>query len=597
MIYGHTGRSSRQRHFAGLVSCLALAAYGCSTSEEGVKLNPAVQSQALAVEPERYVVTFRDAARGAAQLQAAGGHVALSIPRQAAVAAYLPDSAIKGLQQHPNVVSIERDAVRAPLAESTPFGIPMVQANLVSDAAASGNVTVCIIDSGYYASHEDLAGNLNVTTSPDIGTGDPLVDGCGHGTHVAGTVAGVGGNGTGVVGVNPSGALKLHIVKVFGDDCAWTYSSTLVKALDECRANASGKLVVSMSLGGATKSVFEESAFNSAYNAGVLSVAAAGNDGNNRKSYPASYASVISVAAIDQNKQVASFSQYNAQVEVAAPGVAVLSTVPWISDASVTTPSGTLSGSTVEFSAETTATGVSGAALDGGLCKTTIAGASGKVVHCARGDVSFNDKVQNAQSSGAVAVVISNNIEGGLTATLGAGNSSTIPAIGISQADGVTLLDAVGQSVTVVSNVTKPASGYEAWDGTSMATPHVSAVAALVWNHVPTATNAQIRSALTSTAEDLGVAGRDAYYGYGLVRAKAALDALQGSGPSCTVTQSPESSCSDATDNDCDGQTDAADSDCQGGSCTLGPLGAACTISADCCSNNCKGKTGSKTCK
>jgi serine protease len=63
-----------------------------------------------------------------------------------------------------------------------------------------------------------------------------------------------------------------------------------------------------------------------------------------------------------------------------------------------------------------------------------------------------------------------------------------------------------------------------------MATPHVSAVAALVWSANPSATNAQIRQVLRDTAEDLGTAGRDDYYGYGLVRAKAAVDAIGGGG-------------------------------------------------------------------
>ncbi|HVE87272.1 MAG TPA: S8 family serine peptidase, partial [Myxococcales bacterium] len=70
------------------------------------------------------------------------------------------------------------------------------------------------------------------------------------------------------------------------------------------------------------------------------------------------------------------------------------------------------------------------------------------------------------------------------------------------------------------------ASGYEAWDGTSMATPHVSGVAALIWSAYPTKTATQVRAALQNTARDLGAAGRDNAYGYGLVQAKAALDYL-----------------------------------------------------------------------
>ncbi len=63
-----------------------------------------------------------------------------------------------------------------------------------------------------------------------------------------------------------------------------------------------------------------------------------------------------------------------------------------------------------------------------------------------------------------------------------------------------------------------------------MATPHASAVAALVWSAKPTATNVEIRQVLQQTAQDLGTAGRDVYYGYGLVQAKAAITALTGGG-------------------------------------------------------------------
>ena len=113
-----------------------------------------------------------------------------------------------------------------------------------------------------------------------------------------------------------------------------------------------------------------------------------------------------------------------------------------------------------------------------------------------------------------------------------------MPGITISQEDGVILVGKVGQTATVTSQIIAPASGYEYYDGTSMATPHVSAVAALVWSSKPTATNVEIRNALTSTAQDLGTAGRDVYYGFGLVQAKAAIDFLNG-GTSPTPTATP----------------------------------------------------------
>ncbi len=545
----------------------------------------------VAEHGERYIVRFSDAARGAQSLHGAGGHVALALPQLKAAAAYLSAGAAAALARAPGIAAIEIDPPRYPSAETVPYGITMVQAPQVSDAQA-GNTTVCIIDSGYYAAHEDLQ-DTNVTSSTNAGTGNPLQDGCGHGSHVAGTIAALA-NTTGVVGVNPSGNVHLHIVKVFGDDCAWAYSSTLVAALQACRD--AGARVVSMSLGGGTQNRTEETAFNDAYAAGVLSIAAAGNDGTTRYSYPASYSSVVSVAAIDAQKVAASFSQRNDQVELAAPGVGVLSTVPWRTTASLTVGGNTYAGGAIEFAATTGTQGVSGTVVDGGLCDATGSW-SGAVVMCQRGVISFFDKVMNVQNSGGAAAVIYNNVAGGFSGTLGAGNSSTIPAISLSQEDGLAIVaSSLGQNGVVLSFFEANASGYEAWDGTSMATPHVSGVAALVWSNVPTATNVNVRNALAATAEDLGTAGRDTTYGYGLVRARAALDYLL-AGSTCTPTQSIETSCTDGVDNDCDGAIDAADPDCAGPTCNLGQKGAACTVGADCCSGKCTGKPGQKTCR
>src|SRR5690606_8137650 len=74
------------------------------------------------------------------------------------------------------------------------------------------------------------------------------------------------------------------------------------------------------------------------------------------------------------------------------------------------------------------------------------------------------------------------------------------------------------------------ASNYGLMSGTSMASPHVAGVAALLWSHHPQCTNAQIRNVLALTAEDLGATGRDTSFGYGLVRTKTALDYIAQNG-------------------------------------------------------------------
>ncbi|QTH73090.1 S8 family serine peptidase [Pseudoalteromonas xiamenensis] len=294
-------------------------------------------------------------------------------------------------------VNIEEDPKRFLMAETSPYGIAMTQANLVSDSL-SGNRKVCIMDTGYTLGHEDLP-NAGITGNDGYGsndTGNWYHDGNGHGTHVAGTIAAIGGNSKGVVGVNPSGQLGLHIVKVFNDQGNWAYGSDLIKAIEQCEA--AGANVTSMSLGGSGSSTAERQAFEQSYARGMLHIAAAGNSGNSSLSYPASYDAVVSVAAVDSNENKASFSQYNNQVEIAGPGVGVNST--------------------------------------------------------------WND------------------------------------------------------------------GGYKSISGTSMATPHVSGVAALVWSQFPECSNQQIRNALNASAKDKGVAGRDTSYGYGIVQAKAAVDYL-----------------------------------------------------------------------
>jgi serine protease len=517
-----------------------------------VVLTGGAASQGFA-QDARYIVKFRAgrSAAGHAALRAAGARTVLVLDPQDAVAVHVPAAALNGLSRNPNIEFIEEDVIREPYAwsnvatsgsEVLPYGIRMVQADTISPSNA-GNRKLCIIDSGYSDQHDDLrdyTGTDLTAKLADSGSGTWNQDSCGHGSHVAGTVAAIAGNGTGVVGVNPG--VALHIVKVFGNDtlvdggsCGWTYASTLVNALNSCRA--AGANVVSMSLGGTFKSRTEELAFNDANKAGVLSIAAAGNAGNNTTSYPAGYASVMSVAAVDANEVKAGFSQSNKDVEIAAPGVAVLSTTPWLDVNTLSAGSATWAGGRLDGAPRTTA---AGSLVDGGLCAS--AGPwSGKVVLCQRGGNSFAAKVANVQAGGGVAAVVYNNAASDPTCgvyggTLGS-QPTTIAAVTLSCVDGAAAVAAAGagSSGTVQSVFSVPDSGYESWDGTSMATPHVSAVAALIWSCHPTKTNQQIRNALTSTSLDRGAPGRDASYGFGIVQAKNALLTGLGGPGSCAV--------------------------------------------------------------
>lgn len=488
-----------------------------------------IWGSAAAAGTTRVIVAYKPgtAALVKAAVGAAHAMVKHEIFGMDAMAVEVPLPALAGLERNRAVEYVEQDVKRYLLSGATPsqtpylsgqlvpYGIAMVQADLLPDALAS-NRKLCLIDSGIDRAHEDHSGN-SLSGEYDRGTGWWYTDESHHGTHVAGTIAAVNNSGVGVVGVAPNRQLKLHIVKVFGAD-GWAYSSSLATAANKC--GAAGANVISMSLGGGRKSKTEQRAFDALQSKGVLSIAAAGNDGNTSISYPAGYASVMSVGALDENKAWASFSQYNSKVEISAPGVNVLSSVPMnsASTPSLTVGASTYAPGTMDGSPVTSA---SAALADFGLGDAVNTAVSGKVCLIARGAIDFATKVANCQNSGGVGAVVYNNVAGGFSGTLGS-TITTIPSVTASDTEGAAMQGQLGQTATLALT---PAS-YAYFDGTSMATPHVSAVAALVWSYFPACTGAQIRSSLGKSAQDLGSPGRDDKFGFGLVQAKAAHDRI-----------------------------------------------------------------------
>jgi subtilisin family serine protease len=493
----------------------ARAPWSLGVVAAAMALSFATGARAQGADSTRVIVAFKAGAhaQGRAAVAAARGVLKQDLPALGAAAFELPSAAIAGLQRNPNIDYVEEDAKRYPLAvgsggEVAPYGVHMVQADQLSMAAPR---KVCIIDSGFDLGHPDLPSS-GVTGEYDSGTGWWYTDENHHGTHVAGTIAALTGNGTGVASVAPG--VQLHIVKVFSAT-GWAYSSTLSAAALKCQS--AGAHVINMSLGGSISNRTESRTFDSLLAAGILPIAAAGNDGNNRTSYPAGYASVMSVAAVDEAGVRASFSQYNKTVEISAPGVGVLSTVP--------------RGTGLQATLSVGATGYAPNPMDGspngsvsaslanfGDGSTASAGSmTGKVCLIARGTVSFSDKVLNCQASGGVGAVIYNNVAGALYGTLG-GVATAIPSVGVSDTEGAALLGQLGQSAALAIGP----SDYAYFDGTSMATPHVAAVAALVWSNNTGCTASKLRASLTKSAQDLGASGRDNYYGWGLVQAKAA---------------------------------------------------------------------------
>lgn len=449
------------------------------------------------------------------------------IPRFGLVAANLDAKSLQVLSTNPQVEFIEPDQLRYLFSQYKPYGINMVQADRLPDLHA-GEVTVCIVDSGYDLLHEDLSRN-NVDGIDLIGSGNWYEDTYEHGTHVAGTIAAMN-NQVGVSGVLPNGSINLYIVRVF-DSSGSAYLSDILAGMAECVSTDVGADVINMSFGSDESSLAEEKTFRDIANQGVVLVAAAGNSGTTAKSYPASYDSVISVAAVDENKNRASFSQQNDQVELAAPGVDVLSTVP---TGTVSTPV-VLSQLIVSNSlydarnmrgspyAE-----VEGPLADCGIAAEPCPDAVGKICLIERGSLYFWQKVQACEDGGGIGAVIFNNVDGTFAGTL-SGVSTFIPSVSISREDGLALLSAIGEEAHLSVGSYQD---YQEMSGTSMATPHVAGVAALVWSyHHETCSASQVREALKMSAEDLGAPGYDTSFGYGLVQAENAklyLDGLCG---------------------------------------------------------------------
>ncbi len=186
----------------------------------------------------------------------------------------------------------------------------------------SESVRVAVVDTGIDNSHPDLP--ALVAQKDFVNNDNSAEDDNGHGTHVAGTIGASTNNNTGVAGTNWS--VSLMAAKVLNASGSGSYSA-ISNGIKWAADN--GAKVINMSLGGSLNSRTLQNAVNYAWNKGVVLACAAGNNCNSVKSYPAAYTNCIAVAATDQNDLKASFSSYGSKwVDVAAPGVGILSTMP-----------------------------------------------------------------------------------------------------------------------------------------------------------------------------------------------------------------------------------------------------------------------------
>ncbi len=246
----------------------------------------------------------------------------------------------KALQQRTEVLRVDTDAVvyiqakpppPPPPAESLPWGVNRIDAekvwdtdgNLMVDLGANAGygVKVAVLDTGIDLDHPDLQANIKggVNTINPLKSAD---DDNGHGTHVAGIIAGAD-NTVGILGVAPQA--WLYAVKVLNRQ-GNGFVSDIIEGLQWSINN--GIQVVNMSFGTASDVPSFHDAIIATYNSGKVLVAAAGNSGpgDNTVLYPAKYAEVIAVSATDSTDAIASWSSRGSEVELAAPGVNILST-------------------------------------------------------------------------------------------------------------------------------------------------------------------------------------------------------------------------------------------------------------------------------
>jgi len=294
-----------------------------------------------AQQPERVDVLILFRARpnqdDAASVTRAGGRIKYTYRTVDAMAVSMPAQAINGLSNNPRIEVIEPDGIAtinrvdpdfAAELDNT-WGVKKIGAGDAHNAgftgvALSGAFKVAVIDTGVSCGHIDLgvpcSGGFDFVNND----ADPSDD-HGHGTHVAGTIAGRR-DGSGVVGVAPN--VWIVPIKVLNASGSGSYAD-IIAGIDYATSN--GIKVTNNSYGGSVGSATMEAALRVAAANGVLTVAAAGNSGNQAGTgdsvgYPAKYGSVLSVAATDSLDKRANFSSTGPAVQVAAPGVAIRST-------------------------------------------------------------------------------------------------------------------------------------------------------------------------------------------------------------------------------------------------------------------------------
>ncbi|HUS71217.1 MAG TPA: S8 family peptidase [Anaerolineae bacterium] len=365
--------------------------------------------------PGQILVKFREQTPPQDQVEALGAHnlpVLEVLPdllvQRVAVPEGQEQMVIQALSEDPRVEYAELDyVVHATIIPNDYYydwqwGLAKIQAPAAWDqTTGTSDLIIAIVDTGVDLNHPDL--NDKIVPGWDFVNDDKSAqDDHGHGTHVAGIAAAETNNSQGVAGV--SWGARILPVKVLDGNGDGYYSDVARGVRFACDHGAK---IINLSLGGDNPSSTLKDALEQVYQDGCLIMAAAGNGGGNGVDYPAKYVQAIAVAATDRTDQRASFSDYGPEIDVAAPGVEIWSTL-W-------------------------------------------------------------------------------------------------------------------------------PHTYDWKQGTSMSTPYVAGLAALLWSVCPELSNTEVRSVIESTAKDLGPTGWDSYYGHGRIDAEKAIE-YAGPPPTLTVS-------------------------------------------------------------
>ncbi|HYK05040.1 MAG TPA: S8 family serine peptidase [Thermoanaerobaculia bacterium] len=495
---------------------------------------------AFAAETRRYLVAtkrpfaaggfkaLQDSVDTSVELRRVNGFVAFR-----GFAAELTDDEVATLRASREVRWIEPvverhafDFARNLKGQTIPYGIVALSARQAAAGFRKGVVNVAVIDTGIDYNHPELkaiyAGGYNVFTK----TNDPMDD-HGHGTHVSGTIA-AADNNLGVIGVAPN--VRLWSVKMLNAGGSGE-SEGMIAALEwvmKKKQEIGGRWVVNMSLGSDQQSEAEREVFARVADEDIIVVAAAGNAstaGNPAPvAFPAAYPNVLAIAAVDNQRKLAFFSCQGPEIDFAAPGVNVLSTVPvgtntlaYISDDTSINEVSALNGSKRgTLTAPYVYVGL------GRPEDFPAGGVAGKIALIQRGDTTFANKTRAAKAANAAAVVIFNNDASVNPWTLysdAAANKEEWPIVlRLSQEQGAALA-AKGTGTLTVSHDN---DDYGEISGTSMSAPHVAGAMALLWSFAPDARPDELYSALAMTAIDLGAPGHDVEFGAGSINVYAA---------------------------------------------------------------------------